>query len=235
MCDSARCPQATHHRGHRTVWADTVTKNKVFIGGLKVGRSLSGCVSEAEVILRGQHGPGPPSTPLHHRARPRPLRMPTDGSLSRIKDRERNEASIRAAMDRPPPARSLPAGPARPRPCTPAAGVTRTRLYPANPPRRGPYQHLAEELELRLSGCHAAGNIPDPRDAQIARRKDDIMSSRRAPRREPEHSRGAVRLQDPGRSHSRPPNTTKTGVMAAAGARPNQLTPLILSAGSGSG
>jgi len=54
MCDSARCPQATHHRGHRTVWADTVTKNKVFIGGLTRGQKLERVRLEAEVI-RAEH------------------------------------------------------------------------------------------------------------------------------------------------------------------------------------
>jgi len=34
MCDSARCPQATHHQRHRAVWADTVTASTVFLGTL---------------------------------------------------------------------------------------------------------------------------------------------------------------------------------------------------------
>ncbi len=34
MCDSARCPQATHHPGHRPVWAEHAEKTKAFIGGL---------------------------------------------------------------------------------------------------------------------------------------------------------------------------------------------------------
>jgi hypothetical protein len=32
MCDSARCPQATHHQRHRAVWAGTVSNGTVFIG-----------------------------------------------------------------------------------------------------------------------------------------------------------------------------------------------------------
>jgi hypothetical protein len=36
MCDSARCPLATHHIGHRPVWASSVENQKVFIG--KIGR-----------------------------------------------------------------------------------------------------------------------------------------------------------------------------------------------------
>jgi len=34
MCDSARCPQATHHPCHRPVWADAVTSTTAFIGSL---------------------------------------------------------------------------------------------------------------------------------------------------------------------------------------------------------
>jgi hypothetical protein len=33
-CDSARCPQATHHQRHRAVWADAVTTSTVFLGAL---------------------------------------------------------------------------------------------------------------------------------------------------------------------------------------------------------
>ncbi len=29
MCDSARCPQATHHPEHRRAWADHATSTKV--------------------------------------------------------------------------------------------------------------------------------------------------------------------------------------------------------------
>jgi len=32
MCDSARCPQATHHLRHRDVWAGTVANGTVFLG-----------------------------------------------------------------------------------------------------------------------------------------------------------------------------------------------------------
>jgi integrase len=34
MCDSARCPQATHHPCHRPVWADAVASTTAFIGTL---------------------------------------------------------------------------------------------------------------------------------------------------------------------------------------------------------
>jgi integrase len=34
MCDSARCPQATHHPCHREVWAEAVTQHEEFIAAL---------------------------------------------------------------------------------------------------------------------------------------------------------------------------------------------------------
>ncbi|WP_326633653.1 MULTISPECIES: hypothetical protein [unclassified Streptomyces] len=37
MCDSARCPQATHQPCHRPVWVSAAASSKVFIG--KIGRS----------------------------------------------------------------------------------------------------------------------------------------------------------------------------------------------------
>jgi hypothetical protein len=36
MCDSARCPQATHHPHHRTVWADQATQTQVLLGNPRV-------------------------------------------------------------------------------------------------------------------------------------------------------------------------------------------------------
>ena len=38
MCDSARCPQATHHPCHRPVWADTAATTKTFLDGLGPAR-----------------------------------------------------------------------------------------------------------------------------------------------------------------------------------------------------
>jgi hypothetical protein len=38
MCDSARCPQATHHPCHRAVWADTAATTKTFLGSLGATR-----------------------------------------------------------------------------------------------------------------------------------------------------------------------------------------------------
>ncbi|MFE2846508.1 hypothetical protein ACFXKS_23665 [Streptomyces scopuliridis] len=38
MCDSARCPQATHHSCHRPVWAERATRTETFIGQLGATR-----------------------------------------------------------------------------------------------------------------------------------------------------------------------------------------------------
>ncbi|WP_431040773.1 hypothetical protein ACQUSR_01940 [Streptomyces sp. P1-3] len=55
------------------------------------------------------------------------------------------------------------------------AGVTRTGFYPKKNrdgiPRPGAYQHLAEEFERRVQELQAAGEIIDPRAAQVERLK----------------------------------------------------------------
>jgi hypothetical protein len=38
MCDSARCPQATHHPCHRPAWEQAVTSTTVFLGNLGRGQ-----------------------------------------------------------------------------------------------------------------------------------------------------------------------------------------------------
>jgi hypothetical protein len=92
-------------------------------------------------------------------------------------DRERNEASIRAAMDRLLRGQIPPGGKCDIKTLAAASGVTRTGFYPKGD-RRGPYQHLAEEFERALTHCHATGDTPDPRDAQIARLKDENTTLR---------------------------------------------------------
>jgi len=48
MCDSARCPQATHHQRHRAVWADTVVSSTVFVGMLGRTRKTEQARLQAE-------------------------------------------------------------------------------------------------------------------------------------------------------------------------------------------
>jgi len=50
-----------------------------------------------------------------------------------------------------------------------AAGVDRTAFYGSRP-----YAHLRTEFEQRLEQLRDAGERPDPRDAQLARLKDEI-------------------------------------------------------------
>jgi integrase len=49
MCDSARCPQATHHPCHRPVWADTVGNTTVFLGALGRTRKTERTRLQAEL------------------------------------------------------------------------------------------------------------------------------------------------------------------------------------------
>jgi hypothetical protein len=49
MCDSARCPQATHHPCHRPVWADTADAGKAFLARLGRGQKAERARLEAEV------------------------------------------------------------------------------------------------------------------------------------------------------------------------------------------
>ena len=49
MCDSARCPQATHHPCHRPAWADTVTSTTAFIGALGRTRTTERARLQAEL------------------------------------------------------------------------------------------------------------------------------------------------------------------------------------------
>ncbi|MFE3454681.1 hypothetical protein ACFXJ8_37740 [Nonomuraea sp. NPDC059194] len=48
MCDSARCPQATHHPCHRPVWAETATTTKAFLTQLSPTRRTERARLEAD-------------------------------------------------------------------------------------------------------------------------------------------------------------------------------------------
>ncbi|MEN8649466.1 site-specific integrase [Streptomyces sp. 21So2-11] len=49
MCDSARCPQATHHPCHRPVWAESADSGKVFIATIPRGNKAERQRLEAEL------------------------------------------------------------------------------------------------------------------------------------------------------------------------------------------
>jgi hypothetical protein len=48
MCDSARCPQATHHSCHRRAWAEHADKTKAFLADLGPTRKTEKTRLEAE-------------------------------------------------------------------------------------------------------------------------------------------------------------------------------------------
>lgn len=92
-------------------------------------------------------------------------------------DKTRNEAAIRDTMQRILSGDLPPGGKADLKTLAAMAGVTRTGFYPKKnrdgTSRPGAYQHLAAEFERRLRELRDAGQIPDPRAAQIDRLKKD--------------------------------------------------------------
>ncbi|WP_405734878.1 hypothetical protein OG607_41315 [Streptomyces sp. NBC_01537] len=90
-------------------------------------------------------------------------------------ERRRNEEAIRAAMDRLLRGELPPGGRCDLKTLAAEAGVTRTGFYPKKDRdgsvREGPYQHLGDEFVRRLAALREAGEMPDPRDAQIERLK----------------------------------------------------------------
>ncbi len=91
--------------------------------------------------------------------------------------RRRNEASIRAAMDRLLLGQLPARGGCDLKTLAREAGVARTGFYARTDPqgnqRPGPYQHLAEEFQRRLADFREAGTVSDPRELQITRLKDE--------------------------------------------------------------
>ncbi|MET7483519.1 hypothetical protein [Streptomyces sp. NPDC005538] len=98
--------------------------------------------------------------------------------MGRITDTERarNETAIRSAMDRLLRGELPAGGRCDLKTLATEAGVTRTGFYPKKDRdgtvREGPYQHLGDEFTRRLKALQEAGTVPDPRDAQIQRLKD---------------------------------------------------------------
>lgn len=82
--------------------------------------------------------------------------------------RAANEDRIRAAIDRLLRGDIPPGGRCDVKTLAREAGVDRTAFYGDRP-----YAHLREEFERRLKMLSQAGELPDPRDAQITRLKDE--------------------------------------------------------------
>ncbi|WP_246460918.1 hypothetical protein [Streptomyces himalayensis] len=80
--------------------------------------------------------------------------------------RTENENRIRAAMDRLLRGEIPPGGKCDIKTLAREAGIDRTAFYGTRP-----YAHLRTEFERRLQTLQDAGEIPDPREAQIARLK----------------------------------------------------------------
>lgn len=93
----------------------------------------------------------------------------------RISARQRteNETRIRAAIDRLLNGQIPPDGKCDIKTLAREAGVDRTAFYSTRP-----YAHLRQEFEQRLQALHTTGELPDPRDAQIARLKNEIDALR---------------------------------------------------------
>jgi hypothetical protein len=85
--------------------------------------------------------------------------------------RHHNETRIRAAIDRLLQGQIPPGGKCDIRTLARESGVDRTAFYSTRP-----YAHLREEFEARLEAMHAAGDLPDPRDAQINRLKNEAAT-----------------------------------------------------------
>ncbi|MFF3755233.1 hypothetical protein ACFYYH_33125 [Streptomyces sp. NPDC002018] len=82
--------------------------------------------------------------------------------------RTENENRIRAAMDRLLRGELPPGGKCDIKTLAGEAAVDRTAFYGTRP-----YSHLRVEFERRLRALQDAGEIPDPREAQIARLKTE--------------------------------------------------------------
>jgi hypothetical protein len=83
--------------------------------------------------------------------------------------RTENENRIRAAMDRLLRGEIPPGGACDIKTLAREAAVDRTAFYGTRP-----YAHLREEFDRRLRILQQAGQVPDPREAQIARLKAEV-------------------------------------------------------------
>lgn len=121
--------------------------------------------------------------------------------MGRISDqtRIRNEESIRSAMDRLLRGDLPPGGKCDLNTLAAEAGVARTAFYAKKhrdgTARPGPYQHLAEEFDRRLKALREAGEIVDPRLAQIERLKEANTSLQKRLTRQDEELAGLTEFK----------------------------------------
>ena len=85
MCDSARCPQATHHQDHRPVWAEHAERTKIFLGQLGKTRTTEHARLQADYdralrVITNIDSHREPAQPRNrhenHRRRTHPERKP---------------------------------------------------------------------------------------------------------------------------------------------------------------
>ena len=85
--------------------------------------------------------------------------------------RTENENRVRTAMDRLLRGEIPPGGRCDIKTLAIEAAVDRTAFYGTRP-----YAHLREEFERRLQALQQAGEVTDPREAQIARLKAEVTA-----------------------------------------------------------
>jgi hypothetical protein len=85
--------------------------------------------------------------------------------------RQQTEARIRAAADQLLRGDMPPGGRCDIKTLARTAGVSRAALYRT-------YPHLKDEFEQRLAQARAAGQVTDPRDAQITRLRQEVQDLR---------------------------------------------------------
>jgi DNA-binding GntR family transcriptional regulator len=85
--------------------------------------------------------------------------------------RQQTEARIRAAADQLLRGDLPPGGRCDIKTLARTAGVSRAALYRT-------YPHLKDQFERRLAQARAAGQVTDPRDAQITRLKQEVQDLR---------------------------------------------------------
>jgi hypothetical protein len=85
--------------------------------------------------------------------------------------RHQNETRIRAAIDRLLRGQIPANGKCDVKTLAREAGIDRTAFYGDRP-----YAHLREEFETRLAALATTGELPDPRDAQITRLKNEVAT-----------------------------------------------------------
>ena len=161
MCDSGRCPQATHHPCHRPIWAEHAEQDQ------DVPRRPRPDPQDREDPPAGRAPPRHPrpGRDRHRRQQRRhPVRLSAD-------QRHQNETRIRAAIDRLLRGQIPANGKCDIKTLAREAGIDRTAFYGDRP-----YTHLREEFETRLAALAATGELPDPRDAQIARLRNEVAT-----------------------------------------------------------